>query len=196
MDMVCYEMNRYTNKLEKENIMPRGFKKAVAPNAALEAAKELARSIDAQKPDIVAGFDITKQFAEPKQDTIFDHVAEQNVIAAKSEPLLVEVDWRGLPVSQNPQASTSVTYVVKADSIEREEVVQNESKADSFKRLATARVNKALKYIDLVKNLSNRSVYEYQPEQVATIMKALRDQVDALEQTFTQSEKKTPTVLL
>ncbi len=172
--------------------MPRGFKKAVAPNAALEAAKELARSIDAKKPDIVAGFDINKQFAEPKQDTIFDHVAEQNLIAAKSEPLPVEVDWRGLPVNQNPQAAISVTYIDQKTT----QVVIGESKADSFKRLATARVNKALKYIDLVKNLSNRSVYEYQPEQVATIMKALRDQVDALEQTFTQSEKKTPTVLL
>jgi hypothetical protein len=119
---------------------------------------------------------------DAKQDTIFDHVAEQNLIAAKSNPLEIT------SLDQKPSVVVALEPAAQTEALE--------SKADSFKRLATARVNKALKYIDLVKNLSNRSVYEYQPEQVATIMKALRDQVDALEQTFTQSEKKTPTVLL
>lgn len=53
----------------------------------------------------------------------------------------------------------------------------NESNADKFKRLAIARTNNALKAIALVGGLSNKANYEYNDEQVSSIMKALEAEV-------------------
>lgn len=191
MNLVCYEMNRDTNKLEKENTMPRGFKKAVAPSAALEAAKAVARSIDAGNVVHAGGLNPNAMTPfDAKQDSIFDHVAEQNLIAANSFPVAAD------PVAPELEKSATIVSLERTEQSQSEQPILGGSKADTFKRLATARVNKALKFIDLVKNLSNRSVYEYAPEQVETILKALRAQVDSLEQSFIQSEKKAPTISL
>lgn len=73
-----------------------------------------------------------------------------------------------------------------------EEAPENEGKAEKFKRLANARVNKALKYIDLTKNLATPSAYEFNDEQVAAIISLLRSEVDDLERSFQKSIKKTP----
>lgn len=189
--------------------MPRGFKKAVAPSEALEAAKTVVLPIDAGNVVHAGGLNPNAMTpSTPKQGSIFDQVAEQNLIAAKSNPLKVDVryvDESGLPAKHTSRGARAMGDILHsvgncdADQIKAplsEEVIQGESKADTFKRLATARVNKALKYIDLVKNLSNRSVYEYTSEQVETILKTVRAQVDSLERAFIQSEKKAPTISL
>ena len=51
-----------------------------------------------------------------------------------------------------------------------------ETKADKFKRLASARVTKALNSIDLIGNLSG-SGYEYTPEQIEAIFTALNEEM-------------------
>jgi hypothetical protein len=47
-------------------------------------------------------------------------------------------------------------------------------KSETFRRLATARVNKALNDLRLIGNLSNRSNYDFTPEEVEAIFAALK----------------------
>jgi hypothetical protein len=58
-----------------------------------------------------------------------------------------------------------------------------ETKADKFRRLATARVPSAIKRINAVAKLSG-SGYEYTPEQASKIVTALVQAVNALRQRF------------
>jgi ABC-type Fe3+-hydroxamate transport system substrate-binding protein len=53
-----------------------------------------------------------------------------------------------------------------------------------FIELAEKRVSRAIKDIRLVGNLSNRSNYSYTPEEAKKIVKALREEVDALKARF------------
>lgn len=53
-----------------------------------------------------------------------------------------------------------------------------------FVELAEKRVSRAIKDIRLVGNLSNRSNYSYTQEEARKIVKALRDEVDALKVRF------------
>ena len=59
-----------------------------------------------------------------------------------------------------------------------------------FVDLAKKRVSKALKDIQLIGNLSNRSNYDYTEEDVAKIMKALSDEVSACRKKFDVALKK------
>lgn len=59
-----------------------------------------------------------------------------------------------------------------------------------FVELANKRVAKALKAIQLIGNLSNRSNYDYTEEDVAKIMKALSDDIAACRKKFDLSLKK------
>jgi hypothetical protein len=61
---------------------------------------------------------------------------------------------------------------------------------EKFVDLANKRVSKALKDIQLVGNLSNRSNYDYTEEDVAKIMKALSDEVAACRKKFDVATKK------
>ena len=56
-----------------------------------------------------------------------------------------------------------------------------------FKNLAENRVNKALKDLQLIGNLSNTSNYAYSEEDVRKILKALRDGVDDVRSRFEAS---------
>jgi hypothetical protein len=58
------------------------------------------------------------------------------------------------------------------------EHVPGESRAEAFVRLAEVRVNRALKYIDRVGNLSNRASYDYDSVDVDEIMRVLREAVE------------------
>lgn len=58
------------------------------------------------------------------------------------------------------------------------------SKRDRFRRLAESRTNKALSAIAIIGNLSNRHVYEYDEAEVKKIVRALRDQISAVEERF------------
>ncbi len=53
-----------------------------------------------------------------------------------------------------------------------------------FVELAEKRVSKAIKDIRLIGNLSNRSNYSYTQEDVRKIVRALKDEVDALKARF------------
>lgn len=65
-----------------------------------------------------------------------------------------------------------------------------ETKSQRFRRLATARVNRAIKDLRSIGNLSNRSAYEYSPTEVQKIMRSLRDELKDLENRFSGSESK------
>ena len=59
-----------------------------------------------------------------------------------------------------------------------------------FVQLAEARVNKTLKAIQLIGNLSNRSNYDYTDEDVEKIFKALNQEIGACRKRFELSKRK------
>ena len=59
-----------------------------------------------------------------------------------------------------------------------------ESDREKFVRLANARVNKAIKAIQLVGNLSNRSNYQYEEADVEKIFRALNTELKQCRQRF------------
>lgn len=59
-----------------------------------------------------------------------------------------------------------------------------ETKSQVFKRLAESRMNKVLSGLDGVAKLSNKSAYEYTPDQVAKITGALKAAVERVEGAF------------
>jgi ABC-type Fe3+-hydroxamate transport system substrate-binding protein len=58
------------------------------------------------------------------------------------------------------------------------------NKRKKFEDIAVRRVNKVIKEIRLIGNLSNRSAYEYTDEDVKKIVKALQREVDAVKARF------------
>jgi hypothetical protein len=61
---------------------------------------------------------------------------------------------------------------------------------EKFVELANKRVTKALKGIQLIGNLSNRSNYDYHEEDVAKIIRALQDEISACRKRFDLALKK------
>lgn len=61
--------------------------------------------------------------------------------------------------------------------------LQEESKADKFKRLATGRVNNALAKIELIGNLTTNH-YDFTYAQYEKIMGSLREALDSLDKKF------------
>ena len=59
-----------------------------------------------------------------------------------------------------------------------------------FVKLASARVSKALKDIQLIGNLANRSNYDYTDEDITKIFKALNEEIAACKKRFELSNKK------
>lgn len=59
-----------------------------------------------------------------------------------------------------------------------------ENKKQKFERLANARVNKALKKLDLIGNLSNKNIYDYSEYEVSQIIKTLNKKVKEIETQF------------
>jgi hypothetical protein len=59
-----------------------------------------------------------------------------------------------------------------------------------FVQLAQARVNKALKDIQLIGNLSNRSNYDFTDDDVTRIFKALNEEIAVCRKRFDLSKKK------
>jgi ABC-type Fe3+-hydroxamate transport system substrate-binding protein len=58
------------------------------------------------------------------------------------------------------------------------------NKRKKFEDIAVRRVNRVIKEIRLIGNLSNRSSYEYAEEDVKKIIKALQREVDAVKARF------------
>lgn len=61
---------------------------------------------------------------------------------------------------------------------------------EKFVRLATKRVNNALKAIQLVGNLSNRSNYDYTEPDVQKIFRALQDELAVSKKKFEMAQKR------
>lgn len=61
-------------------------------------------------------------------------------------------------------------------------------KRESFVRLAEGRVNRALKDIRLIGNLSNRSAYSYSEEDVKKIFKTLQRELESARSRFGDGE--------
>jgi hypothetical protein len=59
------------------------------------------------------------------------------------------------------------------------------NKRENFIRLAEARVNRALREIRLVGNLSNRGAYEYVDSDIRQMFKALQRELDTAKARFT-----------
>jgi len=66
----------------------------------------------------------------------------------------------------------------------------SKNKSEKFVELANKRVNKALKDLKLIGNLSNRRNYEFNDEQVKKIVKALQKEVDSIKQSFLEAESQ------
>jgi len=64
-----------------------------------------------------------------------------------------------------------------------------EQDRDKFVRLANKRVSTALKAIQLVGNLSNRSNYDYTDDDVSKIFRALQDALSESRKRFDASKK-------
>jgi len=58
------------------------------------------------------------------------------------------------------------------------------NKRKKFEDIAVRRVNRVIKEIRLIGNLSNRSAYEYTDEDVRKITKTLQREVDAMKARF------------
>jgi hypothetical protein len=67
-----------------------------------------------------------------------------------------------------------------------------ESKSDKFRRLANARVAPTLAKIRRIGKLASRSSYSYSDEQVASIMRALDDEVDSVRRAFAGATTDAP----
>lgn len=59
-----------------------------------------------------------------------------------------------------------------------------ETKEEKFVRIAEYRMNKAIKDIESIRNLSNRSSYSYTEEQVNTMFQTLEDTVTDVKSAF------------
>lgn len=69
-----------------------------------------------------------------------------------------------------------------------------ETKAEKFIRLGEYRINKAIDAIDRIENLSNRSAYDYTPEQVEAMFSVLESKVAEVKAKFTAAKAKENTV--
>jgi hypothetical protein len=68
----------------------------------------------------------------------------------------------------------------------------NEDKAERFVRLAEQRVNKALNFLRLIENLSNRKNYSYSEEQAQQIILALEDGLKSIKRSFRNQDEIEP----
>jgi hypothetical protein len=69
-----------------------------------------------------------------------------------------------------------------------------EEDREKFVILANSRVNKAIKAIHLIGNLSNRSNYDYTDEDVHKIFRALNEEITACKRRFELASKKSPDI--
>ena len=67
---------------------------------------------------------------------------------------------------------------------------KSNEKRDAFIRLAEHRTERAIHYIDLIGNLSNRRAYEFDDSDVNTIISALRSTISQVKNRFEGSAKK------
>lgn len=65
-----------------------------------------------------------------------------------------------------------------------------ETDAEKFKRLATRRVNMAIKHIRLIGNLSNKTNYQFNRKDVQKIFSTLKREIADTEELFQNKERR------
>lgn len=65
-----------------------------------------------------------------------------------------------------------------------------ETKEQKFIRLAEYRMNKAIKVVESISNLANRSSYEYSEEQVNAMFSALENTIADVKSTFLPKKER------
>ena len=70
------------------------------------------------------------------------------------------------------------------------------TKRDKFVRLAENRVNRTIKEIQLIGNLSNKSAYEYYSTDIESIFSALEAELKAARLKFKPSKKRSDRFIL
>lgn len=63
-------------------------------------------------------------------------------------------------------------------------------KCENFKRLATARTNRVIKQLQLLRNLSNTSCYAYEENDVEVIIRAIETELNDVKRSFDKKLKK------
>jgi hypothetical protein len=63
-------------------------------------------------------------------------------------------------------------------------------KRERFVRIAEARTSRAIKSVRLIRNLSNKYLYEYESEEINLIISALQNEVDELNRIFEKKSSK------
>lgn len=86
-----------------------------------------------------------------------------------------------------PEPKRSVSS--KGNLLGRKPIPENETKADKFIRLATIRVNNAIVPIRHLRNLANRSQYDFNDQQIRTMLDFIRAELDKTEATFQKATK-------
>lgn len=66
--------------------------------------------------------------------------------------------------------------------------IEQETKAEKFKRLVTKRLTNAVKTIQLVGNCADEASYDYTDEQADTVIEVLEKEIDAVKAKFKGSE--------
>lgn len=79
-----------------------------------------------------------------------------------------------------------MTYVMKkkTSNASRTPALHRGDRRERFRRLAEKRVNRTIKDLQLIGNLSNRSNYEYTGEEVEKILRVLEAELRKVRQTF------------
>ncbi|MDD5290254.1 MAG: hypothetical protein PHT40_03610 [Patescibacteria group bacterium] len=67
---------------------------------------------------------------------------------------------------------------------------KNQTKTERFKKLAEARTNHVLKALKILGNCANRSLYDYEDEEVRKIFRAINEKIEETKGKFKYSEKE------
>jgi hypothetical protein len=72
----------------------------------------------------------------------------------------------------------------------RKPAIKNESSKEKFRRLAILRTNAVIQRLRILGNLSNRQLYDYEPDDIEKIFSAINKQIKTVKAKFVQNEKK------
>ena len=116
-----------------------------------------------------------------------------NYLGSKAQSTRLEV---ALGASSNPQRQTGfhmsksnavpATTTAPKISDQEKKAARAAKKVENFKKLATKRVNRAIKQVKLIQPLANTGAYTYDDSQVEKIIGALAKAVDDVRNAFTQ----------
>ena len=67
--------------------------------------------------------------------------------------------------------------------------VNKESKEQRFKRIATPRVKKVLKSLDILENCSNTSVYSYSQKEVNQMFTTIENKINVVKQSYSNTKE-------